>query len=388
MNRTRPAASRIATLAALTITLASCSDDEPADANLTESRIAGQDTFRHDTFKDESFWTDTLRMHEVIATSVDPVTALSVGLKVDAAALPPGILDDVDLTDPATTVTLLELGAVVGLEGAVDASGNLVSVGVTCALCHSTVDDSVAPGIGERLDGYPNRDLDPGLIISLSPAISEADKAVLQSWGPGFYDPRWNIDGLNGPVLIPPAYGLQGVALATYTGDGSISYWNNYVAVTQMGGQGEFIDPRIDVSVTRTPDVVQPKLPALRDYQLSLPAPAPPADSFDAAAAERGELVFQGAGRCATCHQGDVFTDASETLHQASETGVEPVHAARSATGLYRTTPLRGVWQHPPYFHDGSAATLADVVEHYDRHLELGLSATDKSDLVEYLKSL
>jgi mono/diheme cytochrome c family protein len=348
----------------------------------------GQQIFRYDTFGDEAHWTGTLRMHEVISSSVDPVTALGVGLKVDADALPPGILETADLTSPATTVALLSLNAVVGMQGKVAADGTLQGVGITCALCHSTVDNSVAPGIGRRLDGYPNRDLDPGFILSLSPAFSEEQKAVLRSWGPGRYDPRWSIDGQNFPVLIPPAYGLKGVEFEIYTGDGPISYWNAYVAVTQMGGQGVFQDPRIGVSVVRTPDLVTSKLPALRAYQLSLPAPPPPAGSFDAEAAERGQAVFTGQGRCASCHQGPTFTDANTTLHAASETGMEPFYATRSATKLYRTTPLRGAWQHPPYFHDGSAATFADVVQHYDSFLSLGLSDEQKADLVEYLKSL
>jgi mono/diheme cytochrome c family protein len=324
-------------------------------------------------------------MHEVIETSVDPLTALAVGLKVDATVLPPGILDTADLTSPATTVALLQLGAVVGLEGEVDDEGHLVSVGITCALCHSTVDDSVAPGIGRRLDGWPNRDLDVGVIVALSPAIPDDEKAVLRSWGPGFYDPRRNIDGLNVPVLIPPAYGLAGVADETYTGDGPVSYWNAYVAITQMGGLGDFSDPRIGVTVDSPVDLVTPRLPALRDYQLGIAAAPPPPGSFDEAAAERGRAVFDRA--CARCHAGDTYTD-SPALHAPEETGMDPAYAARSATGLYRTTPLRALWQHPPYFHDGSAATLADVVAHYDAYLGLGLTAGEQADLVEMLKSL
>jgi len=351
-------------------------------------RANGREIFRHDTFGDEAHWTNTLRMHEVIAAAVDPLTALSVGLKVDSSALPPGILETADLTQPATTVALLSLDAVVGVKGQVDANGTLVAVGITCALCHSTVDDSVIPGIGRRLDGYPNRDLDPGFILSLSPAFTEEQKQVLRSWGPGRYDPRWSIDGINHPVMIPPAYGLKHVAVETYTGDGPVSYWNAYVAVTQMGGQGVFIDPRIGVEVVRLPDLVTPKLPALLDYQLSLGAPPPPASSFDAAAAARGELVFEGKAQCSSCHHGPAFTDAGETLHAADETGVDPFYATRSATKLYRTTRLRGAWQHPPYFHDGSAATLADVVNHYDSYLALGLTSQEKADLTEFLKSL
>jgi hypothetical protein len=351
------------------------------------SRIPGQEVFRHDTFGDEQLWTDKLRMHEVIASSVDPLTALAVGLKVDADALPPGILATADLTSPATTVALLSLDAVVGLEGKV-VDGRLVEVGITCALCHSNVDDSVLHGIGHRLDGWANRDLDPGRIISLSPALTDAQRGVYASWGPGRYDPRFNIDGINHPVMLPPAYGLAGVGAETYTGDGPISYWNAYVAVTQMGGKGTFEDPRIGISIVQTPDLVTPVLPALLDYQLSLTKPAPPPGSFDVAAAERGASVFAGTGRCASCHQGSLYTDASSTLHAASETGMDPLYATRSATGLYRTTPLRGLWQHPGYFHDGSARTLAEVVEHYDVALSLGLSVQEKSDLVEFLKSL
>jgi cytochrome c5 len=351
-----------------------------------DSRRNGQAIFRHFTFGDEQKWTDQLRMHEVIQQAVDPMTALGpAGLKVDSTALPPGILDTADLTDPATTVVLIGLGAVVGVQGEVDENGVLTRVGVTCALCHSTVDDSVAPGIGRRLDGWPNRDLDPGLIISLSPAVPEEEKAILRSWGKGYYDPRHNIDGINGPVLIPPAYGLKGVAAETYTGDGPISYWNAYVAITQMGGKGDFDDDRIDVHVDSRVDLVTPRLPALLEYQLTLAAPAPPDGSFDPVAAESGRAVF--AASCANCHAGDAYTD-SPALHDPAETGMDPAYAARSATGRYRTTPLRALWQHPPYFHDGSAATLEDVVDHYDDALTLRLSAGEKRDLVAFLMSL
>lgn len=353
---------------------------------------AGREIFRHDTFGDEKLWTDTLRMHEVIASSIDPVTALSVGIKVDAEVLPDGILSEVDLQDPATTVALLELGAVVGLEGRVeDGPGGkvLASVGVTCALCHSTVDDSVAPGIGRRLDGHPNRQLDPGLILSLSPALAApAVQAVLRSWGPGKYDAYFNLDGLNDPTVIPPAFGLRGVPVETFTGEGEISYWNAYVAITQMGGQGSFSDPRLGIDIEADPDLVTPKLDALRDYQLSLPAPPPPEGSFDAQAAARGQRLFRGDAQCASCHSGNTFTDAGWRLYAPEEIGADPTLARRATTGKYRTTPLRGIWQHPPYFHDGSAATLLDVVEHYDDHFDLGLNADEKHDLVEYLKSL
>jgi hypothetical protein len=394
MPRAKAAAVRPASLvlgAALTIAACSAAPDEPPTSSTISAmrkptnRISGQEVFRHYTFGDEQLWTDKLRMHEVIASSVDPLTALAVGLKVDADALPPGTLESADLTSPATTVALLALDAVVGVKGKV-VDGRLVEVGITCALCHSNVDDSVLHGIGRRLDGWANRDLNPGAIIALSPALTDAQRSVYSSWGPGRYDPRFNIDGINHPVMLPPAYGLAGVAAETYTGDGPISYWNAYVAVTQMGGKGAFEDSRIGISISQTPDLVTPVLPALRDYQLSLAKPPPPAGSFDPAAAARGASVF--AGACASCHQGSLYTDVATTLHDASETGMDPLYATRSATGHYRTTPLRALWQHPGYFHDGSARTLADVVRHYDAVLSLGLTDAQEADLVQFLQSL
>ena len=383
----------VVVMLALAALLVGCDDD---DTDLATSRdpvppgnpVTGREIFRFDTFGNERFWTDTLRMHEVIQSSVDPLTALAVGLKVDADALPPGILTQVDLTDPATTVALLELGAVVGLKAQVE-NGTIRRVGVTCALCHSDVDDSVQEGIGRRLDGYPNRDLDPGRILSLSPALQDpAVQAVLTSWGPGRYDAYWNHDGINDPTVIPPAYGLDGVPVETFTGEGPVSYWNAYVAVTQMHSQGSFFDPELGIDIRATPDLVTPKLPDLQAYQLTLPAPAPPAGSFDADAAARGAEVFSGQATCAECHAPPTVPEAGERVHAPSETGMDPVLAGRGTTDGYRTTPLRGAWQHPPYFHDGSAATLAEVVEHYDDFLGLGLSAEQKADLVEFLKSL
>ena len=352
----------------------------------------GQQIFRFDTFDDETFSTDTLRMHEVIQTAVSPQTALSVGLKVDADALPPGTLESADLSDPATTVALLKLDAVVGLKGTVETvngKDSLTHVGITCALCHSTVDNRVGAGIGSRQDGWPNLDLNPGAIIALSPALTADQKAVYNSWGPGKYDARFNFDGQSDPAVIPPAYGLKGVHSVTFTGDGDRpAYWNRYVAVTQMHGHGSFSEPRLGISVSNPPDVVETKLPALEAYQLSLAAPPPPAGSFDAAAAARGQAVFEGAGQCATCHAGPSFTDANARLHDTLEVPTDPTHARRSATGMYRTTPLRGLLQHAPYFHDGSAATLADVVERYVSAKGLPLTREQKADLVEYLKTL
>jgi mono/diheme cytochrome c family protein len=378
------------------IALAACGDGDDGPTGPSPEDLAeGKEIFRFDTFGDETFWTDTLRLHEVIQTAVSPQTALTVGLKVDADALPPGTLEGADLNAPATTIALLKLNAVVGLQGTIETvngKDTLTRVGITCALCHSTVNNSVQAGIGQRLDGWPNRDLDPGAIIALSPAVTPDQKAIYNSWGPGKYDARFNFDGQNDPTVIPPAYGLAGVNSVTFTGDGdSPAYWNRYVAVTQMHGHGSFSEPRLGIEVDNTDgtgDLVEAKLPALEAYQLSLTAPAPPADTFDVAAAERGRSVFEGQGQCATCHSGETFTDANTLLHEPSEVPTDPTHAERSASGMYRTTPLRGVWQHPPYFHDGSAATLADVVERYDAASELGLTAEQKADLVEYLKSL
>ncbi|MEO7217608.1 MAG: hypothetical protein ABI026_05395 [Gemmatimonadaceae bacterium] len=359
---------------------------------------SGKQIFRFDTFGDEKFWTDTLHMEQVIQAAVDPTTALAVGLKVDMDTLPDAIVQairagQVDLRSPATTVALIKLGAVVGVRGTVvtvNGRDSLTRVGITCALCHSTVDNAFAPGIGHRLDGWPNRDLNPGAIIALSGALTPAQKAVYNSWGAGRYDPRYNFDGLNGPTVIPPAYGLAGLHSVTFTGDGAdLKYWNRYVGVTQMHGQGNFSEPRLGINVQQPPpNLVEPKLAALQAYQLSLAAPAAPAGSFDAAAAARGQVVFAGAGKCAQCHVGQEFSDGNTRLHALSEIPTDPAYALRTATRKWRTSPLRGVWQHPPYFHDGSAATLADVVDRYDTKLSLNLTAQQKSDLVQYLKSL
>jgi mono/diheme cytochrome c family protein len=368
----------------------------PATDDLSPQNLAaGQQIFRFDTFGDEQFWTDTARMHEVIQKSVSPATALSVGLKVDADAIPPAVAaaikaGKVDLNDPATTVTLLKLNAVVGVKGtiaSVNGKDSLMRVGITCALCHSTVDNSFSKGIGRRKDGWPNRDLNVGAIIALSPAITPAQKAVYNSWGPGKYDPRYNFDGKSTPLVLPPAYGLAAVKNEVYTAEGPISYWNAYVAVTQMHGRGNFSDARLGIDIRQSPDMVTSKLPALRAYQHSIAAPPPPAGSFDAAAAARGQVVFNRS--CATCHVGGNGTDNnSGVLHAPSETGMDGAYALRTANKAYRTTPLRGLWQHPPYFHDGSAATLADVVTHYNNFRHLNLSAGQQQDLMQYLKSL
>lgn len=400
------AAWMVGALAATAVVVVACGgspDDPPPVAVVPPPSLIeqGKQIFRSDTFGDEIFWTDTLRMHEVISAAVDPATALSVGLKVDAEALPAAVVQGIQsnaisLTDPATTIALLKLDAVVGLKGTVETVNGqdvLKRVGITCALCHSTVDDSFRPGIGKRLDGWPNRDLDPGAIIALSPAVDAAAKAVFNSWGKGKFDPRHNIDGISKPVVIPPAFGLEGIHRVTFTGDGQdLAYWNRYVAVAEMGGQGSVSEPRLNLNIINgTQDLVSSKLPALQAYQLSLKAPAAPAGSFDAAAAVRGKLVFEGAGRCASCHTGALFTDANSMLHPPGDSMAEPElpsYASRSASKLYRTSPLKGVWQHAPYFHDGSAATLEDVASTYNSKLALGLSNQQITDLAEYLKSL
>ena len=371
----------------------------------------GQAIFRFDTFGDEQLWTEVLRMHEVIAT-VPPTTALAVGLKIDVEALPEAVKTAlltpgaIDLTNPAVTVELLRLNAVVGVKGTVDDLGQLTSVGVTCALCHSSVDNSFAPSIGKRLDGWANTSLNVGAIVALSPVLDAATKAEFNSWGAGMYDPRHHyFDGTNIvplhpslpslPIVIPSIYGLRGVDFETFTADGPISYWNAYVGIGQMGGQGTFHDPRVGIAITQTPDLVTAKLPALLDYQLSLRTPEAPKDSFNRQAANRGRQLFRNEAGCASCHQGPRFTDVLSGptrtvpfLHDPAETGMDAAYAQRTATGKYRTTPLRGLQYHPPYFHDGSARTLLDVVNHYDQHLGLNLTPAQKADLVEYLKTL
>ncbi len=393
----------------------------------------GQQVFRFDTFGDEAFWGDTLRLHQALAGAknggvgpgVSPRAALAAGLKVDADALPDDLKENiragnVNLDDPATTVALLRLDAVVGVKGLFDSGGNLRSMGVQCALCHSTVDDSFAACIGKRLDGWANRDLNIGQIISLAPnlapymqllGVDEATlRKVLASWGPGRFDALLDKDGKafrpyggQAGTVIPPAFGLAGVNLHTWTGMGSVPYWNAYVAVTEMHGSGTFIDKRLNDSarypvaaragtseVRNTPDLVTEKLPALHAYQLSLAAPKPPQGSFDAAAAERGKAVFTGRAQCASCHVPPLYTEPGDNLHAPSEVGIDSFQADRSPTQKYRTAPLAGLWTHqkPGFYHDGRFATLMEVVEHYNTTRQLALSDQEKRDLVEYLKSL
>ena len=393
----------------------------------------GRRIFRFDTFGSEAFWGDALQLHKAIAGEknggvgggVSPKTALSVGLKVDTEALPAALVEQikagkVDLDDPATTLALLKLNAVVGVTGRFDKAGKIQSMGIQCAFCHSTVDDSFAPGIGKRLDGWANRDLNVGVIVSLAPSLKPFTdllgvdvatvKKVLNSWGPGRYDAEldkdgkaFRPDGKQAGTLIPPAFGLAGVNLHTWTGYGSVPYWNAYVGVTQMHGSGTFVDRRFDdkdqfpVSAksgsgnTRgTPDRVTSKLAALHFYQIAIPAPTPPAGSFDTAAAARGRDLFNTKAKCATCHVPPLFTEPGHNLHTPSEMGVDSFQADRSPTHMYRTAPLAGLWTHQKggFYHDGRFATLKDVLEHYNNLLKLGLSDQEKSELTEYLKSL
>jgi mono/diheme cytochrome c family protein len=327
---------------------------------------------------------------------------------------------EVDLDDPAVTLALLKLNAVVGVTGFFDSGGGLRSMGIQCALCHSTVDDSFAPGIGNRLDGFASRDLNVGAIISLAPDLRPVARLlgtdvatvrrVLGAWGPGKFDAEllldgkgFRPDGKTAAVLIPPAYGLAGVNLHTYTGWGSVPYWNAFVANLAMHGQGVFYDPRLDNAkqfpvaarnrfghVSNSPDLITPKLAALHFYQLALAAPAPPAGSFDPAAAARGAALFRGKAECATCHVPPLFTEPGWNLHTPGEIGIDSFQADRSPTHRYRTTPLKGLWAHQKggFYHDGRFATLNDVVDHYDRFFKLHLSRQQKRDLVQYLKSL
>ncbi len=424
----------------LAATLGSCgptpnggSPTDPVIESATQMIEEGRQTFRFDTFGDEAFWGDALKLHQAIAgeqlggvgAGVSPATALSVGLKVDVDALPDSVIQGleagtVDLNSPATTLALLRLNAVVGVKGFFDTQDNLVSMGINCCLCHSTVDDSFSAGIGSRLDGWANRDLNVGAIIALAPDLTpftdllQVDEQtvldVLTAWGPGKFDAALTLDGKGfrpdeqtAAVLIPPAFGLAGVNLHTSTGWGSVTYWNAFVAVLEMHGQGTFFDPRLDDeerfpvaarvglnNVRNAPDLVTSKLAALHFYQLAIEAPTPPAGSFDAAAAARGATLFTGKADCARCHVPPLYTEPGWNMHTPEEIGVDDFQAQRSPDQRYRTTPLKGLWTHTKggFYHDGRFATLADVIEHYNTFFTLGLTAQEQSDLVEYLKSL
>jgi mono/diheme cytochrome c family protein len=331
----------------------------------------GRQIFRDDTFGDEKYWTDTARLHEVVQRQIQPLEALSLGLKVDMDRL--NLLRFL-LANPfgtSGTRELLRQNAVVGVRATVE-RGRITRIGITCALCHSTVDNALLPGIGHRLDGWPNRDLKVGRILAMLANYTPEQKVILRTWPTGTYDPRFNFDGKSTPLTLPPAHGLAQVRNETYTAEGPISYWNNYVAVTQMHGHGNFSDPRLGVNIVQEPD---------------LPAPPTPGASYDRGAARRGKAVFD--ANCASCHvQGNLTDNNNGVLHAPSETGMDPTYAARTTQKQYRATPLRALWQHAPYFHDGRAKTLRDVIEHYMRVRNLQLSRGQKRDLEHYLRSL
>lgn len=404
------------------------------DENAQTLFADGKRIFRFDTFGDEVYWSDTLRLHQAIegqkfggvGGGVSPKTALAVGLKVDAEAIPADVADaikkgQVNLDDPATTLTLLKLNAVVGVKGTFNGDGSLRSIGLTCAVCHSTVDDSFAPGIGKRLDGWPNRDLNVGAIVSLAPglpAISKllgvddaTTKKVLASWGPGKFDAELNLDGKAfrpdgkpAATLIPPAYGMAGVNMHTWTGGwGTVTYWNAYVANLELNGQGTFYDRRLMNKVQypvaaknglgnkrSANDMVTSKLGALHFYQLALPTPVPPAGSFNQESASRGEALFNGKAKCATCHVPPLFTEPGWNTHSPADIGIDAFQANRSPEKTYRTAPLRGLWAHQKggFYHDGRFVTLREVVNHYNTFKKLGLTEQEKDALVEYLKSI
>ncbi len=411
--------------------------DQLIQANARRMMDEGKQIFRFDTFGSEDFWGGKLRLHEAIAgaklggvgAGVSPKAALSLGLKVDAEAIPADLAGQikagtVDLDDPATTVALLKLKAVVGVTGVFSSEGKLTSIGVHCSLCHSTVDDSFAPGIGKRLDGWANRDLNIGAIVATAPNLQPFSdllgvdgptvKKVMTSWGPGRYDAELSVDGKamrpdgkSGATMIPSAFALAGVNEHTWTGGwGTVTYWNAYVANTQMNGKGVFIDSRLN-DVKQYPvaakagwgrkrdsnDLITAKLPALQFYQLAMPAPKPPAGSYDAEAAKRGQAHFNGVAKCSTCHVPPIFTEPGSNLHTAEEIGIDSFQADRGPARRYVTAPLRALFDTQKlhkggFYHDGRFATLEAVVEHYNDVLRLKLSDAQKKELVEYLKTI
>jgi mono/diheme cytochrome c family protein len=408
--------------------------DRQINENAQRMMEQGKQIFRFDTFGDEAFWTDRLKLHQAIegaklggvGPGVSPKTALSVGLKVDMDALPADLVakvkrGEVNLDDPATTLALIKLEAVLGVKGTFNGDGSLKTVGLSCAVCHSTVDDAFMPGIGHRLDGWANRDLNTGAIISLAPDLSaftellKVDEAtvkkVLASWGPGKFDAELNLDGKAfrpdgkpAATLIPPAFGMAGVNLHTWTGGwGTVTYWNAFVANLELQGQGTFFDARLNDpkkypvaaragfgNKRSATDMTTAKLAALQFYQLAIPAPVPPEGSYDKTAAARGEALFKGKATCAQCHVPPLFTEPGWNTHKASEIGIDDFQSSRSPDDSYRTAPLRGLFTHTKggFYHDGRFATLLDVVNHYDKFKKLNLSEQEKNDLVEFLKSL
>lgn len=417
--------------------------DKEIESNAARLMSEGRQTFRFDTFGDEAFWGDTLQLHRAIEGSqfggvgpgLSPNAALALGLKVDVDALPRGLAKQLrqgklDLNDPAVTLVLLKHDSVLGVEGFFNDDNSLRSVGITCALCHSTVDNSLTTGVGHRLDGWANRDLNVGEIVALSPNLSpfstllgisqDTVRAVLRSWGPGKFDAELILDGkafnpqqisngvvtgtnVSGATLIPPAFGLAGINLHTWTGWGSVTHWNAFVANLEMHGSGTFFDPRLNDAakfpiaaangfgnVRNTPDLITPKLAGLHFYQLAIPAPQPPDGSFNVAAAGRGQAVFNGKAQCANCHVPPIFSEPGWNMHTPAQICIDSFQANRSPDEHYRTSPLKGLWTHQRggFFHDGRFATLLDVVNHYNACFGLGLTEPEKNDLVQYLLSL
>jgi mono/diheme cytochrome c family protein len=395
----------------------------------------GRETFRFDTFGSEAFWGDVLHLHQALVrpekggvaggAGVTARQALELGLKIDVDKLPGAVSDAIrdgkaDLDSSDTTFALLQAGAVIGVKATFDTKDRISSMGITCALCHSTVDDSLAKGIGHRRDGWPNRDLDVGKIVASAPSLKpftdalgvdeKAVKSVLSAWGPGRYDAElimdgkgFRPDGKTAATLIPAAFGLAGQNLHTYSGWGSVPYWNAYVANTQMHGQGTFVDRRLaDTSkfpvTARTGyadkrdkhDLITGKLASLHFYQLAIPAPTPPDSSFDAGAASRGRAIFDGKAQCAICHVPPLFSEPGYSMHTPAEIGIDDFQSSRSPDNMYRTTPLRGLFTRAQggFYHDGRFADLVAVVRHYDGLRKLKLTDAERADLVEYLKSL
>lgn len=406
-------------------------DDAGQDAisrNAEQMLAEGKQTFRYDTFGDEVFWGDTLKLHEAVA-GLSPNQALALGLKVDTDALPKDLIDairrgEVDLDDPANTLVLLQLKAVVGVAGVFSANGKMKSIGINCALCHSTVDDSLAPGLGHRLDGWANRDLNVGAIVASAPDLTAFEKLlglpaetireVLNSWGPGKFDAElildgkaFRPDGKTAATLIPSAFGLAGVNNHTWTGSwGTVTYWNAFVGNLEMHGQGTFFDPRLD-NAEKYPiaaregfghkkdakDLMTAKLPALQFYQLAIPAPKAPPNSFNREAALRGRSIFNNKANCASCHVPPSYTEPGWNLHTADEIGIDDFQATRAPDNRYRTEPLRALFDTRKvhkggFYHDGRFQTLLDVVNHYNTFLNLGLTEKEKNDLIEFLKSI
>jgi hypothetical protein len=409
-------------------------NDDPITANANKMLEEGKQTFRFETFGDEAYWTDALQLNKAIAGEknggvgggLSPKAALAAGLKVDMDVIPADVAaaiksGKVNLDDPAVTLTLLQLNAVVGVKGTFDNNKKLLSVGITCASCHSTVDNAFAPGIGHRLDGWANRDLNVGAIISMAPnlkPITEAlgvdegtVKKVLASWGPGKFDALLNIDGKafrpdgkSAATLIPEAFGHAGHNLHTWTGGwGDITYWNAYVANLELAGKGTFFDERFKDAKKypvaaktgagnkrNNPDMITAKLAALQFYQLAIPSPPAPDSIYNKEAARRGMVLFSNKAKCANCHVPPLFTEPGWNAHKASDIGIDDFQSNRSPDKTYVTQGLKGLWTHMKggFYHDGRFATLMDVVNHYNDFKKLSLTEGEKKDLVEYLKSL